>query len=82
MTHLGPLCYYGGIRDGVDLAQWITKKYGPIWMAICTREKPPSFLGLHSILLVEENHMGVSTIMHADNKTLYMEADQPCGCGG
>ena len=81
MTHLDRLCY-GGIRDGVDLAQWITKKYGPIWTTICTREKPPSFLGLHSILLVEENHMGVSTSMHADNKMLYTEEDRPRGHGG
>ena len=32
-----------------DLAQ----RYGPILTAICTREKPPSFFDLQSMLMVE-----------------------------
>ena len=45
-------------------------------MVVCTRENTPSFFDLRLMLLVEENHEGVSTIMHADNKMLYTEEDK------
>ena len=34
----------------------LSSRYGPIGMAICTREKPPSFSDLQSMLMVEGNH--------------------------
>mgnify|MGYP006950760078 FL=1 len=34
------------------------------------------------MLLVEENHAGVSMSTHADGKMLYTEEDRPHGCGG
>ena len=46
----------------------LTHRYGPIRTAICTRQKPPTFFDLQSMLLVEENHTGVSMSMHIDNK--------------
>ena len=34
----------------------LPQRCGPNHMAICTREKPPSFFDLQSMLMVEENH--------------------------
>ena len=46
----------------------LTHRFGSFWMAICTREKPnhiePNWLQL--MLLVEENHTGVSRNTHSD----------------
>ena len=59
-----------------------TSKFGAFRIAVCTRENTPSFFDLQSMLVVEENHVGVSTSTHADNKMLYTERDMPCGRGG
>ena len=48
---------------------------------VYTREKSLSF-DLKSMLLVEENHTGALTSMHANNKIVYTEEDRPCGHGG
>ena len=55
----------------------LLQRYGPIRTEICTREKPPTFFDLQSMLMVEENHIGVSRGMHSDGQILYMEADRP-----
>jgi hypothetical protein len=57
-------------------------KFGAFRTAVRTRETTPSFFDLQSMLLVEENHVGVSTSTHTDNKMLYMEGERPRGRGG
>ena len=59
----------------------LAQRYGPIKMAICTREKPPSFFDLQSILMVEENHVRTTRSASSDSQMLYMEAGSPHGCG-
>ena len=46
------------------------------------REKAPLLFDLQSMLLVEENHAGVSMSTHANNKMFYMEEDRLHGHGG
>ena len=46
----------------------LAQRYGPIWMAICTREKPPSFVDLQSMLMVEKNHVGASRSTHSESQ--------------
>ena len=60
----------------------LAQRYGPIWMAICTQEKPSSFLDLQSMLMVEENHASGSRTTQSDKRMLYTEADWPHGHGG
>ena len=60
----------------------LAQKNKLIQMAICMREKPPSFFDLQLMLLVEENHTGASMSMDADNKMMYTEANRPRGRGG
>ena len=61
----------------------LAQKYGPIQTTICTREKSSlSFFDLQMMLLVEENHTGVSTSMHANIKMLYTDANRPHSRGG
>ena len=45
----------------------VAHRFGPIWKAICTREKPPSFFNLQSMLVVEENHTSRSRTTQPDN---------------
>ena len=45
----------------------LAQRYEPIWTAICTREKPPSFLDLQSMLMVEENNVSGSWTTQSDN---------------
>ena len=52
----------------------LAPKYKLIWTTIYTREKLPSFFDLESMILVEENHIGVSMTMHTDRKMLYTKA--------
>ena len=59
-----------------------TQRYMPIRTAVCTREKPPFFLDLQSMLMVEENHASGSRTTESENQMLYMEAERPHGCGG
>ena len=40
----------------------LAQRYGPIRMAICTREKPPSFFDLQSMLMVQENHTKLDAV--------------------
>ena len=60
----------------------LASKFGSFRTTICTREKSPSFFDLQSMLLVEENHTGVSMSTNTNNKMLYMEDDRPHGHGG
>ena len=48
----------------------MVSKFRAFRMAICTRENTPSFFDLQLMLLVEENHVGASTSMHAVVKDL------------
>ena len=48
--------------------------------AICTRARPPSFFDLHSMLMVEENHVGMTRRSSLDNHMLYIEVGRPRGC--
>ena len=48
----------------------LASKFGAFRTTICTREKTPSFFDLQLMLLVEENHVGASTSMHAVVKDL------------
>ena len=57
------------------------QRYKPIRMAICTREKPPSFFYLQSMLMDEENHVCESRSTQPDNRMLCTEADRPRGHG-
>ena len=50
----------------------LTQRYGPIQMAICTREKPPSFI----------NHANGSQTTQSDIRMLHTEAERPRGHGG
>ena len=59
----------------------LASKFGSLQTVVCTRENTPSFFDLQSKLLVEENHAGASTSMHAD-MMLYMEEGRPRGRGG
>ena len=59
----------------------LVSKFGAFRTDVCTRENMSSFLDLQSILLIEENHAGASTSMHADNKMLYTEGDRCRGRG-
>ena len=49
---------------------------------ISTREKPPSFFDLQSMLMVEENHAGGSRTTQSDSWMLHTEAEEPHGRGG
>ena len=60
----------------------LAQRYGPIRMTICTREKPPSFVDLQSMLMDEENHVSGSRTTQSDNRMLYTEAEWPRGYGG
>jgi hypothetical protein len=60
----------------------LASKFGAFRTAVCTREITPSFFDLQLMLLVEENHVGVSTSTHTDSKMLYMEGERPRGRGG
>ena len=60
----------------------LASKFRAFRTAVCTRENTPSFFDLQSMLLVEENHAGVWTSTHADNKMLYTEGDRTRGRGG
>ena len=60
----------------------LASKFRAFRTAVCTRENTPSFFDLQSMLLVEENHAGVLTSTHTDNKMMYMEGDRPRGRGG
>jgi hypothetical protein len=61
----------------------LASKFGAFRTAVCTREATPSFFDLQSMLLVEENHVGVvATGAHTDNKMLYAEGERPRGRGG
>ena len=60
----------------------LAPKFEAFRTAICTRENTPSFFDLQSMLLVEENHAGVSTSTHTDSRMLYTEGERPCGRGG
>ena len=60
----------------------LASKFGAFRTAVCTRKNTSSFFDLQSMLFVEENHTGVSTSTHTDNKMLYMEKDRPRGRGG
>ena len=59
----------------------LAQSCGQIQTTICIREKSLSFFELQSMLLIEENHTGVLTSTHADNKMLYTETDWPRGRG-
>ena len=43
----------------------LASKFGAFRTAVCTRENTSSFFDLQSMLLVEENHAGVSKSTHA-----------------
>ena len=60
----------------------LASKFGAFRTAVCTRENTPSFFDLQSMLLVEENHAGVSKSTHTNIKMLYVEEDRPRGGGG
>ena len=45
----------------------LAQMFGSFRMVVCTREKMPSFFNLQSMLLVEENHVGVSKSTHTHN---------------
>ena len=60
----------------------LASKFGALRMAVCTRENTLSFFESQLMLLIEENHVGVSTSMHADNKMLYTDESRPCSHGG
>ena len=57
-------------------------KFGAFRTMVCTRENTPSFFDLQLMLLVEENHAGVSTSTHVDNNMLYTKEDRSRGRGG
>ena len=57
----------------------LMQRYGPIQTAICTREKPPSFFNLQSMLMVEGKHASGSRTTQSDNQMLYTEAEWPRG---
>ena len=57
----------------------LVQRYGPIRMVICTRQKPPSFFDLQSMLMVEENHVSGSRTTQSENEMLYTEANRPLG---
>ena len=48
---------------------------------ICTREEPSSSFDLQSMLMVEENHAGMTSSAFSDGQMLYTKADRPCGHG-
>ena len=60
----------------------LASKFGAFRTVVCTWENTSSFFDLQSMLLIEENHAGVSTSTHTDNKMLYMEGDRPRARGG
>ena len=60
----------------------LVQSYGLIGTAISTRENPSSFFNLQSMLMVVENHAGVSRITQSDSRMLYTKADWPRGRGG
>ena len=60
----------------------LPRRYGPNRTTICTQEKPPSFFGLQSMLMVEENHTSGSRSTQSDNLMLCIDADRPRGLGG
>ena len=61
----------------------LVSKFEAFRTAVCTRENMlGSFLDLQSMLLVEENHAGVSKSTHTNIKMLYVEEDRPRGGGG
>ena len=47
--------------DGDEMVQiflgGLAPQFGAIWLAVFTREDPASFIDLHLMLLVEENHV-------------------------
>ena len=66
--------FLGGLAQGY-------KRYRPMRMTICMREKPPTFFNFQFMLMVKENHAGASSNTHSDSQILYTEADRPCGRG-
>ena len=59
----------------------LTQRCEPIRTTIYTREKPSASFDLQSMLMVEENHAGVSRSTQSNYRMLYMEADRPPGHG-
>ena len=60
----------------------LAQRYGPIWTAIYTQEKPPSFFDLQLMLIVAKNHVSGSRTTHSDSWMLYTKAELPRGHGG
>ena len=53
----------------------LASKFGAFRIAVCTREKTPSFFDLQSMLLVEENHAGASTSASPNSRMLFTVTD-------
>jgi hypothetical protein len=47
----------------------LASKFGAFRTALCTWEASPSFFDLQSMLLLEENHVGVATSTHRGRET-------------
>ena len=64
--------FINGIVDKDKMVQIFlggqAQQYWPFWMAIFTREKPPSFFDLQSMLMVEENYVSGSRTTQLDNR--------------
>ena len=56
----------------------LAQRYGPIRTTVCTREKPPSFVDLQSMMMVEGNHVSGSKTTQLDSR-MYTETDRPMG---
>jgi hypothetical protein len=59
----------------------LAQRFGLLRTAICTREKPPSFFDLQSMLLVEENHGKVTKNAPDDGQMLYTQSSGGRGRG-